>query len=84
LQYYTPHQQLSVDEGLVETVIHTQLLQYLPSNHHHHQWGIKLWILCDSAIYHTSMWHFSFYLQRIKTDVDEAEFKKMVWLILPS
>ena len=46
--YYTPHQQLSVDESLVGTKNHTQLLQYLP-NKHHHRWGIKLWMLCDAV-----------------------------------
>jgi hypothetical protein len=46
--HYTPHQQLSVDESLVGTKNHTQLMQYLPNNHHH-RWGIKLWMLCDAV-----------------------------------
>jgi len=46
--YYTTHQQLTVDESLVGTKNHTQLLRYLP-NKHHHRWGIKLWILCDAV-----------------------------------
>ncbi|XP_043263437.1 piggyBac transposable element-derived protein 4-like [Colletes gigas] len=47
-QIYTPHEQMSIDESLVGTKNHTQLLQYLP-NKHHHRWGIKLWMLCDSV-----------------------------------
>lgn len=46
--HYTPYQHLSVDESLVGTKNHTQLLQYLP-NKHHHKWGVKLWMLCDSV-----------------------------------
>ncbi|PNF29783.1 hypothetical protein B7P43_G10690 [Cryptotermes secundus] len=48
LFHYVPHQQLSVDESLVGTTNHTQLMQYLP-NKHHHRWGIRLWMLCDSV-----------------------------------
>ncbi|XP_068085866.1 piggyBac transposable element-derived protein 4-like, partial [Anabrus simplex] len=46
--HYTPHQQLSIDESLVGTKCHTQLLQYMP-NKHHHKWGIKFWMLCDAV-----------------------------------
>lgn len=46
-QHYIPHQQLSIDESLVGTKCHTQLLQYMP-NKHHHKWGIKFWMICDS------------------------------------
>lgn len=46
--HYTPHRELSIDESLVGTKSHTQLIQYLP-NKHHHRWGIKLWMLCDSV-----------------------------------
>ena len=46
--HYTPHQQLNVDESLVDTKSHTQLMQYLP-NKLHHFCGIKLWMLCDSV-----------------------------------
>ncbi|XP_023241866.1 piggyBac transposable element-derived protein 4-like [Centruroides sculpturatus] len=45
--YYTPHQQICVDESLVGTTIRTSLLQHLPKKHH--QWGIKFWMLCDSV-----------------------------------
>jgi hypothetical protein len=47
--HYTPHEHLSVDETLVGTKSHSQLLQYLP-NKHHHKWGIKFWMLCDSVV----------------------------------
>ena len=45
--HYTPRQNLSVDESLIGTKNRTQLIQYLP-NKHHHKWGIKLWMLCES------------------------------------
>lgn len=47
--YYTPHEHLCIDETLVGTKSHSQLLQYLPSKHHH-KWGIKFWMLCDSVV----------------------------------
>jgi hypothetical protein len=34
--HLTPYQQLSVEEGLVGTKNHIQMLQYLPKKHHHH------------------------------------------------
>ena len=46
--YYKPRQELSVDESLIGTKNKTQLIQYMP-NKHHHQWGIKLWVLCESV-----------------------------------
>lgn len=46
--HYTPHRELSVDESLVGTKSHTAITQYLP-NKHHHRWGIKLWMICDSV-----------------------------------
>jgi hypothetical protein len=46
--HYTPHQQLIVDESLLGTKSHTQLMKYLP-NKHHHCWWIKLWMLYDSV-----------------------------------
>lgn len=46
--HYTPHEQISIDESLVGTKCHTSLLQYLP-NKHHHRWGVKFWMLCDSV-----------------------------------
>ncbi|KAG8331337.1 zinc finger protein [Homalodisca vitripennis] len=45
--HYIPNKQLSIDESLVGTKNYTRLLQYLP-NKHHHKWGIKLWVICDS------------------------------------
>lgn len=47
--FYTPHRELSVDESLIGTKSHTATTQYLP-NKHHHRWGIKLWMICDSVI----------------------------------
>jgi hypothetical protein len=47
--HYTPHEHLSVDETLVGIKSHSQLLHYLPNNHHH-KWGIKFWMLCDSEV----------------------------------
>ncbi|GFO23711.1 PiggyBac transposase uribo2 [Plakobranchus ocellatus] len=46
-RHYIPRQELSVDESLIGTKNRTQLIQYLP-NKHHHKWGIKLWMLCES------------------------------------
>lgn len=46
--YYTPHREISIDESLVGTKSHSQIMQYLP-NKHHHRWGIKMWMLCDSV-----------------------------------
>lgn len=46
--FYTAHQQLSIDETLIGTKSQTAITQYLP-NKHHHRWGIKLWVLCDSV-----------------------------------
>lgn len=46
-RFYVGHQQLSIDESLIGTKSQTTLMQYLP-NKHHHRWGIKLWVLCDS------------------------------------
>lgn len=36
-----------MDELLIGTKNHTQLLQYIPKEKHH-KWGIKMWLLCDS------------------------------------
>jgi hypothetical protein len=47
--YYTPHEQLSVDESLIGTKSHTVLQQYLPKKQHH-RWGVKVWMLCDSVV----------------------------------
>lgn len=47
--HFTPHQYISVDESLVGTKNHTQILQYMP-NKHHHRWGIKFWVICDSVV----------------------------------
>ena len=47
-RFYTPKQDLSVDESLIGTKNKTELLQYMPKKHHH-KWGIKLWMLCESA-----------------------------------
>jgi hypothetical protein len=47
--HFTPHQNLSVDESLIGTKNRTQILQYMP-NKHHHKWGIKLWVMCDSVV----------------------------------
>lgn len=41
--YYTPEKQQSIDESMVGTKTHSQLLQYMPKKHH--RFGIKLWIL---------------------------------------
>lgn len=46
--YYVPHREISIDESLIATRSHSQILQYLP-NKHHSRWGIKLWMICDSV-----------------------------------
>nr|XP_031836771.1 piggyBac transposable element-derived protein 4-like [Nomia melanderi] len=50
---------MSIDESLMGTKNHTQLLQYLP-NKHHHWWRIKLWMLCNSV----SNYCLAFYIYR--------------------
>lgn len=69
--HYVPHQQLSVDESLVGTKNHTQLMQYLP-NKHHHRWGIKLWMLCDSV----SKYCVAFFVYRGAKDVENIYERK--------
>jgi hypothetical protein len=64
--HYTPHEHLSVDETLVGTKSHSQLLQYLP-NKHTHKWGIKFWMLCDSVV--TIVW--------LSTAIVEQRIKKI-------
>lgn len=46
--FYTANQQVSIDESLIGTKSQTSLMQYLP-NKHHHRWGIKFWVMCDSV-----------------------------------
>lgn len=46
--HYILHRELSVDESLVGTKSHTAITQYLPKKHHH-SWGIKLLMKCDSV-----------------------------------
>lgn len=70
--HYIPHQELSIDESLVGTKNHTQLLQYLP-NKHHHRWGVKLWMLCDSISHYCLA--FSIY-KGARTEDDKEEIKK--------
>lgn len=47
-RFYQAHEQISVDESMIGTKCHTSLIQYLP-NKHHHRWGVKFWVLCDSV-----------------------------------
>ncbi|XP_017756228.1 PREDICTED: piggyBac transposable element-derived protein 4-like [Eufriesea mexicana] len=44
--YYKPHKELSIDESLVGTLCHSNMMQYMP-NKKHHRWGIKFWMFCD-------------------------------------
>ncbi|XP_049812674.1 piggyBac transposable element-derived protein 4-like [Schistocerca nitens] len=72
LRYYTPHQQLSVDESLVGTKAYSHLIQYLP-NKHHHRWEVKFWMLCDSVVNYC----LGFYVYRgAKSDDDKNEIKE--------
>lgn len=48
--YFTPGANLSVDESMVATKAHSQLLQYIPKKHH--RWGVKLWFLCEAATHY--------------------------------
>lgn len=45
--YFTPDKNLSIDESMIATKNHSQLLQYMPKKHH--RWGVKLWMLCDAV-----------------------------------
>ncbi|KAG8269639.1 zinc finger protein [Homalodisca vitripennis] len=45
--HFTPGQNISVDESMIATKSHSQLLQYMPKKHH--RWGVKLWMLCEAA-----------------------------------
>lgn len=70
--YYTPHQQVSIDETLIGTKNQSQLQQYLP-NKHHHRWGIKMWVLCDSV----SKYCMSFFCYKgAKSQDDKNEIKE--------
>ena len=47
-KYYTPDQNVAIDESLVGLKNRTSLMQYMP-NKKHHRWGIKLWVLAESS-----------------------------------
>lgn len=69
--YYSPNQQLSIDESLVGTKTRSTLTQYLP-NKKHHRWGIKFWMLTDAVTYCPS-----FYCYRgAKDERDKIEIKQ--------
>lgn len=70
--HFVPNQNLSVDESMVSTKTHSQLLQYLPKKRH--RWGVKLWSLCDSA---TSYCISFFVYKGANNDEDKREIKKM-------
>jgi len=48
--HYVPHEKLSIDESMVSTKGHSQLLQYMPKKRH--RWGVKLWSLCDAVTHY--------------------------------
>lgn len=48
--YFTPSQNISIDESMVGTKAHSQLLQYMPKKHH--RWGVKLWMPCDAVTHY--------------------------------
>lgn len=45
--HFTPDKNIAIDESMVSTKGHSQLLQYMPKKRH--RWGVKLWSLCDSV-----------------------------------
>ena len=47
-RHYTLHREISIDERLVGCLNRSGIIQYLP-NKHHHRFGVKLWMLCDST-----------------------------------
>ncbi|XP_023231813.1 piggyBac transposable element-derived protein 4-like [Centruroides sculpturatus] len=46
-QYYIPHQEICVDESMVGTKCRSVMRQFMREKNHH-QWGVKLWVMCDS------------------------------------
>lgn len=45
--HFTPDKNIAIDESMVSTKGHSQLLQYMPKKRH--RWGVKLWSICDSV-----------------------------------
>ena len=44
---YILNKEISIDESLVGCLNWTSIIQFMP-NKHHHRFGIKLWMLCDT------------------------------------
>ena len=57
-RYFVPRQLISIDESLTGLKNRTELIQYIP-NEHHHKWGVKLYAMTDSGTgypLHTSVY----------------------------
>lgn len=78
-RHYTPHRELSIDESLIGTKSHTAITQYLP-NKHHHRWGIKLWMMCDSV----TNYCLGFFCYKGKKDVlsDDEKDKSLAYRVV--
>jgi hypothetical protein len=70
----TPHQEITVNESLAGTKNKTSLMQYLPNNHHH-RWGIKFCMLCNSASKYC-LGSFTYRGTRYQEDKDNIQKKK--------
>lgn len=68
--YFTPDKNLSIDESMVSTKTHSQLLQYMPNKHH--RWGVKLWMVCDAVTHYC----LNFFVYRGAKSNDRCEIKK--------
>lgn len=56
-RYYTPSQNLSIDESLIGTKARTSMRQYIPTKHS--KFGIKFWMLTEAAtgyLYHCTVY----------------------------
>ncbi|XP_023210629.1 piggyBac transposable element-derived protein 4-like [Centruroides sculpturatus] len=68
--HYTPHKEICIDESMVGTKCHTGMRQYMKQKKHH-QWGIKLWVMCDSTS-HYCLGFFTYKGAKFQADVDKS------------
>lgn len=76
--YFTPGQNLSIDESMISTKIRSQLLQYIPKKHH--RWGVKLWMICDAAASYCL--NFFVYTGAAGTDRNEIKRKGLGYIVV--
>jgi hypothetical protein len=74
MHHYTPHQEISVDESLVDIKNKTRLMKYLPKKLHHH-WGIKFWM----SVSNYCLGFFAYRGARSQEDKENVQ-KKWPWV----